>query len=465
MLEVGGRGVHLGAGRGEDAADQRGVDGLELGERRIAAGEKETLDALVFQAIQQDGRGGSAVPSGAAGFLVVGFEGVGKFKVVDEADIGLIDTEPEGFGGDHDLVLAAHELPLNLLALASLHPAVVVAYGDAAFREVLKELVGGANAGGVDDAGPGLVFEHGSDARELGLVVDRGRDGEKEIVPLRTEIDERGIVGMERLQDLVDDFPGRGSGKSEHGWVAERLARFADVEECGAEVVTPLRDAVSLIHDQERDAAGCVEGCQKLRRLETLGRHVDQLGGVVLDVRGCVVRLAVGKSGVEFFYGDIGAGGLLLLILHEGDERRDHKDGFGQEEGGKLVGQGLSRSGRHDGKGVAAMEDAFEDLALAGPETLYPEAGARGFEDAGPGNGVRGCGGFRLTGGAGVRSGAGSGVGSGAETGIQGGFGTLGHTRRIVLCSGFGSSSLDAEGARSEDGGFGTVEKARLRRE
>ncbi len=41
------------------------------------------------------------------------------------------------------------------------------------------------------------------------------------------------------------------------------------------------------------------------------GVHVDQLGGVVLDVRGCVVRLAVGKSGVEFFYGDIGAGGLL----------------------------------------------------------------------------------------------------------------------------------------------------------
>ena len=58
------------------------------------------------------------------------------------------------------------------------------------------------------------------------------------------------------------------------------------------------------------------------------------------------------QGGVEFFDGNGGVGGFFLLILHEGDERGDDDDRFGQEERGKLVGEGLAGAGRHEGKRV-----------------------------------------------------------------------------------------------------------------
>lgn len=45
-----------------------------------------------------------------------------------------------------------------------------------------------------------------------------------------------------------------------------------------------------------------------------------------------------------------------------------------KEAGWKLVGEALAGPGGHQDEGVAASEDVFEDLTLAGAKTLDSEA-------------------------------------------------------------------------------------------
>ncbi len=117
-------------------------------------------------------------------------------------------------------------------------------------------LVRAAYAGGVDDAGALLLVEQGGDARQLGVVVDGGVDAEVEIVALGTGVDDPCVRGVEAGKDLLDHLLGGGGGERQHGWVAERFARIADAEIRRPKVVSPLRDAVRLVDDQQRDAAG-----------------------------------------------------------------------------------------------------------------------------------------------------------------------------------------------------------------
>ena len=50
---------------------------------------------------QEDGFGRCAVAAGTSRFLEIGFEGVGRIEVHDEANVGLVDAHAEGIGGDH----------------------------------------------------------------------------------------------------------------------------------------------------------------------------------------------------------------------------------------------------------------------------------------------------------------------------------------------------------------------------
>ena len=106
------------------------------------------MDALIFQAIEEGGVRGLAVAAGSAGFLVVGFEGVGELVVVDEADVGLVDAEAEGLGGDHDFELVVHEGLLGGFAFSGGEAAVVEGCGDAVILKEREEFIGGADAGG-----------------------------------------------------------------------------------------------------------------------------------------------------------------------------------------------------------------------------------------------------------------------------------------------------------------------------
>ena len=183
--------------------------------------------------------------------------------------------------------------------------------------------------------------------------------------------------------------------RGENGGHAELAARVADAHVGGAEVVAPLRDAVGLVDNKERDAAGGEEFVEELLLFEALGGDVDELGGAGGDVVFSAVGLAGGDSGVDLFDGEVGVGGVLLLVLHERNEGADDDDWPGQQQGGQLIGETFAGAGGHEAEDALASEDVLEDGALAGAEILDAEALLGEFEDFGPGDvgaGLDGCG-------------------------------------------------------------------------
>ena len=68
------------------------VDGVQLLQVWVSAGEKEALNTLVFQAVEEGSAGRMSIAPSTAGFLEVGFQRVGKLEVIDETNIRLIDA-------------------------------------------------------------------------------------------------------------------------------------------------------------------------------------------------------------------------------------------------------------------------------------------------------------------------------------------------------------------------------------
>ncbi len=131
--------------------------------------------------------------------------------MVDEADIRLIDAEPKRFGGDHNLVVATHELLLNLLALPRLHLAVVVAGRDTVVFQPVEQLISRLDAGGIDDAGTVFTGDQLADARQLGVKAHRRIYGEMQVGALGAGIDHHGVLRMEHAQDFFADLVRSGS--------------------------------------------------------------------------------------------------------------------------------------------------------------------------------------------------------------------------------------------------------------
>jgi hypothetical protein len=61
------------------------------------------------------------------------------------------------------------------------------------------------------------------------------------------------------------------------------------------------------------------------------------------------------------------------LIAHERNERRDHNADAGTTDGGDLVAQGLTSTGRHQNDGVATIDDVLNDRLLLAPDTGQTE--------------------------------------------------------------------------------------------
>ena len=108
------------------------------------------MDFAIDKTVEQDGARGKAIASGAADFLVEGFDGCGKRGVDDRANVGLVDAHAEGDGGDDDFKLAGLEGGLDPLADGGLEAGVVGGGGEVAVK-FGGEFFGGFARGGVDD--------------------------------------------------------------------------------------------------------------------------------------------------------------------------------------------------------------------------------------------------------------------------------------------------------------------------
>src|SRR5215210_9088817 len=156
----------------------------------------------------------------------------------------------------------------------------------------------------------------------------------------------------------------------------------AEEEVLGPEGVAPLRDAVGLVHDEERDAPPPrrpLEEDAELKRAEPFGGNEEYAQGSREGPTLYLPPLPCGHLGVQRRDGaGVGEPALqrLHLVLHQADQRAHYEgDALPRtlHEGGDLVAQRLAAARGHDGEGVAAREHGGDGALLATPEALVAE--------------------------------------------------------------------------------------------
>ena len=348
---------------------------------RIGAVDEKPLRAHVRVGEQQLAERREPVASGASDLLVVGFDRTGDVPMDHEADVGAVNAHAEGIGGDDNRVLGVHEGVVDARALGVGEASVVekdrrFAESAAFVGKAGEHALGVFARGDVDDAGAVFADEI-RDVPVLRVMVSRLVDGKVEVVAaesldLHVGFLARGFAEAQLADDVGADIGGGGGRDGEDGDVGEAVERIPDVEVVGAEVVSPLADAVRLV-DCEKGQFRAGDRLEEGRVPEPFGSDVHELVVAVRHRReteahfvGRDGRVEEGGGNLAFFEGGD-------LILHQGDERRDDERRAREEKGGELVAEGLAGAGRHDDDGVAAVDDLFDGLVLPVSEGAIAE--------------------------------------------------------------------------------------------
>ena len=352
-------------------------DAGELGRWGVVALQEEVVHLAVGEGMQEDGAAGEAVAAGAADLLVVGLDGGGEGDVQDGPDVGLVDAHAEGDGGDHNLQLSREKAALDALAGGRVETRVV---GGGLRAELRGKLFSGLAGWGVDDSGEvGLVLEELYN--KLGAAwFGHLDDFDGEILATEAVNEERGVLQVELGNDVLLDGRCGGCGKGDDGGWSKRREVVAQGPVVGAEVVAPGADAVGLV-DSDEGRLLLREHLREAGNAHALGRDEKELEGAVEVIAAGLAGVLAGQAGVDA--GDLEAHGRKLagLIVHECDEGGDDKGGAAARDGGKLVTEAFTGSGRHDEEDVAAIGGGAADGLLIGPEGGEAEGGVKqGFE-------------------------------------------------------------------------------------
>ncbi len=166
-----------------------------------------------------------------------------------------------------------------------------------------------------------------------------------------------------------------------------------ELQVLGAEIVSPLGNAVGLVDGEKGQFAGFVEGIEHRQGAveeQTLGGDIDQIEGVAEHGLFDGLGLAPVQGRIEAGRPDAGLGQRIDLVLHEGDERRDDDSAAGSQQGRNLVAEAFAAAGGHEHQGVAAVAHMADDLLLATAEGWIAEDSLQDVEGRFHG-GVRGA--------------------------------------------------------------------------
>ena len=247
-----------------------------------------------------------------------------------------------------------------------------------------------------DAVAPGRVDQR-AQRLVLGHVVDGAADLEAQVRAREAGDRHRGVAHPELAHDVGAHLRGRRRGERQHRRAPEAVDHRAEREVVGAEVVPPLADAVRLVDDEEAHLA-LQQHLEEVAVLEPLGRDVEDVALALRDRPLGVARLARRLVRVERERVDALRDHLVLLVLHERDERAHDQRQPLEHQRGELVDERLPAAGRHHDERVAPAEDRLDRLVLPVLEVVEAEAvredlaraRARQLSAGGLGRGVRG---------------------------------------------------------------------------
>jgi len=218
------------------------------------------------------------------------------------------------------------------------------------------------------------------EAQQLGGGVLLLDDGVADVGPVETADEQPRIFKLEALDDVgARQVVGRGGERdARHAGVA--LVQHGEGTVFGAEVVAPLAHAMRLVDGEERQVpfvVQAVEQAQEARRVQPLGRRVEQGDGAGLQAKLHVLRFVEAQRGVQEGRVHPGFVQRAHLVVHQRDQGRDD-DGHPAplllaHDGRYLVAQRLAAARGHEHQCVAAADHVLDDVLLRAPELLVAE--------------------------------------------------------------------------------------------
>src|ERR687890_1042262 len=356
---------------------------LHPGERRKERGDltlpcrakrnQPLAPAEVGAAIQHDALGSLPVPARAARLLDVRREAPRDARMDDEPDVRLVHAHPERYGRDDHGELVCHEPLLNVGPVSRAHPGVIRSGVDPGTAQAGGQFLALLARRGVDDSRRWRNAYYVEYAGQFVLLLLRREYPVGQVRAIEARHNHFGRAHLQGVQDILPHARGRRSRKREDWRVTEVPYGSGQEQVVRAEVVTPLRDAVGLVYDEETDA-GTPQREDELQGPEAFGGHVEHLHLPRADPPLDLPALFRREPGVE--RGRIGDRALkqgVDLIFHQRDQGRDDHRQALLHQRGHLVTQALAAASGHHRERVPAFQNGPYGLLLARPERIEAE--------------------------------------------------------------------------------------------
>jgi hypothetical protein len=268
----------------------------------------------------------------------------------------LVDAHPEGDRGDDDVAVRARPPLLHRDPLLRAHPGVIRTGGKADRREARGDAQRRALQRHVHDRRAGRPRAQPVDQQLIPRLLPDGRGQEGQVGPVEARDHGVCLGDSESLADVGDDGRRGGRGQSEHAFGSQLAGAYGELQVVGAEVMAPFRDAVRLVDREERDLRPLELGEEALV-VEALRGDVEELQAARPEPVGDVAHLLSAEAGIEAGGVDAVAGEEVDLVLHQGDQRRDHDGDAVEQQRGKLVAEALAAAGGEDRERRAAGQE------------------------------------------------------------------------------------------------------------
>lgn len=326
--------------------------------------------------VEQDTLGGEAIAASAAGFLLIGLDAFGHGGVYYAAHVGAIDTHAEGDGSDDDVQAFGGEVVLDFEARFGVESGVVCSGIQAAGSHGVGEAFGLVAGDAVDDCGLIIVPSEGL----LDLVfafADSREDSVGEVWSIEDANVDAWVSHLELIADVGADAGCGGGGVRMQRNAGEDLVELGDSAVFRSEVVAPLADAVGFVdgdigHASGRIALGEADDPGEEALGEKAFRGDEQEGDFAgFNALTNLGGVGGGDAGMQSGGGISGEAKAVDLVFHQGDERGDDqpegratRSEFAQEEGRKLIAEGLAATGGQDGEGIELIQSGGDRVKL-----------------------------------------------------------------------------------------------------
>ena len=220
--------------------------------------------------------------------------------------------------------------------------------------------------------GPGRLRREAVEEQGVAVVGEDGREAEGQVLAVEAGADGAVRRDVEAAADVGEHLRGGGGGQRQGALGAEELGEAGQLQVVGAEVVPPLGDAVRLVDGEERHRNPRDRLAEPLV-VETFRGHVEEADRAFADGVHEGAHLVAGEGRIEAAGGHAAPGELVDLVLHQGDQRRDHEGQAGQQEGRDLIAERLAAAGGEDGRGGPAGQEVPDHRFLSGAELAVAE--------------------------------------------------------------------------------------------